>query len=460
MTPPEAPLPEATAPAPAPSDVSEALLAAGVRNVIGTMVNASGLVLAKSVPVGRFGAFASSGLGTAPVWDVFTVDGGIAFTDTISAVGDRRLRLDAGAVAVLGDGLAWGPTDIVTQDGDPVPTCPRTLLRTFEERLAGVGLQALVGHELELVLVQPDGSPLETGSWVPYGVSGLLDHAGFVDDLVASCATAGVPLEQVHAEYGRQQLELSLPPAPPVQAADRAVLVRVVIGQVARRHGVRASFSPAPFPGTVGSGAHQHLSLTRDGVPLFSGGSGPHGLTEEGGSVIGGLVGGLADVQAFLTGSVLSGSRLVPGGWSGAFRCWGAENREAAVRFLVATAGNPYGANVEVKVADPSACVYLASAAVLALALDGLERGLDLPAEVATDPSTVAEGDRAAAGLDLLSSDPAATVDALDGSALARRLLGDAIVDTTVAVRRLEQRTFADVELDDLAARLRLVWSA
>ena len=441
-------------------EVAAGLAASGVRNVLGTMVNASGLVLAKSVPVGRLAAFASSGLGTAPVWDVFTVDGGIAFTDTVSAVGDRRLRLDPDAVVVLGDGLAWGPTDIVTQDGDPVATCPRTLLRTLEERLAQAGLQALVGHELELVLVQPDGSALEAGSWVPYGVSGLLDHAGFVDDLVASCAAAGVSLEQVHAEYGRQQLELSLPPAPPVRAADQAVLVRVVIGQVARRHGVRASFSPAPFPGTVGSGAHQHVSLTRDGVPLFSGGAGPLGLTDEGGGAIAGLVGGLGEVQAFLAGSVLSGSRLVPGGWSGAFRCWGTENREAAVRFLLATRGNPYGANVEVKVVDPSACVYLASAAVIALALDGIERGLELPAEVATDPSVVPEADRAAAGLALLSSDPAATADALDRSALARRLLGDPVVDTTVAVRRLEQRTFADVDLDEVAARLRLVWSA
>lgn len=448
-------MPDAT-----PEQVASELAGAGVRLVIGTMVNASGLLLAKSVPVARLPTFARAGLGTAPVWDVFTVDAGIAFTDTVSAVGDRRLRLDPDAVAVVGDGLAWGPTDIVTQDGEPVATCPRTRLRVIEEQLAGAGLQALVGHELELVLVRPDGSALETASWVPYGLSGLLDHAAFVDDLVASCAAAGVALEQVHAEYGRQQLELSLPPATPVQAADRAVLVRVVVGQVARRHGVRASFSPAPFPGSVGSGAHQHVSLTRDGASLFSGGAGPHGLTAEGGSAIGGLVDGLPDVQGFLTGSVLSGTRLVPGGWSGAFRCWGAENREAAVRFVTAGTGNPYGASVEVKIIDPSACVYLASAAILALALDGIERVSDLLPEVATDPSTVPEADRAAAGLEVLPTDPAVIVDALDRSDLARRLLGDPVVDATVAVRRLEQQTFADVPLDEVAARLRLVWSA
>jgi glutamine synthetase len=436
------------------------LEAAGVRRVLGTMVNASGLVLAKAVPRARVDAFATAGLGAAPVWDVYAVDGAIAFTDAITAVGDRRLRLDRDALALLGDGAAWGPVDIVDQDGHPVPSCPRTTLRDVTARLRAAGLDALVGHELELVLVTPDGSPLETGSWVPYGATGLLDHAELLDDLVAACARAGIPIEQVHAEYGRQQLELSLPPAPPVEAADAAVLARVVVGQVARRHGVRASFSPAPFPGSVGNGAHQHLSLTRDGVPLFSGGDGPRGLTSDGAAALGALVAGLPQVQALLGGSVLSGTRLTPGGWSGAFRCWGTENREAAVRYLAAGVGNPYGANVEVKVVDPSSCVYLASAAILALALDGIERSVGLPDEVVDDPSVVPEGERAAAGLELLPSDLGVVLDALDGSTLVRGLLGDAVVDATLAVRRLERETFAGVELDEVARALRLAWSA
>ncbi|SER13058.1 type I glutamate--ammonia ligase [Microlunatus flavus] len=436
------------------------LEAAGVRTVLGTMVNAGGLVLAKIVPLGRLDAFATSGVGAAPVWDVYTADGAIAFTDSITAVGDRRLRVDPEALALLDGGLAWGPLDLVTQDGSPAPSCPRTTLRRVTDRLAAAGLEARVGHELELVLVQPDGSALETGSWVPYGATGLLDHAALVDDLVSALTRAGVPPEQVHAEYGRQQLELSLPPADPVRAADSVVLARVVIGQVTRRHGVRASFSPTPFPGSVGSGAHQHLSLTRDGVPLLSGGTGPHGLTAEGGSVIGALVAGLPEAQGLLGGSVLSGSRLAPGGWSGAFRCWGTENREAAVRYLEARAGNPHGANVEVKIIDPSACVYLASAVLLALALDGVERGADLPAEVVDDPSTVPEAGRAAAGLEVLPTDLDVVLDALDDSALVRRLLGDAVVDATVAVHRLERRTFAGLAVEDVAARLRLAWSA
>ncbi|MGI9085091.1 MAG: sensor histidine kinase [Aeromicrobium sp.] len=67
---------------------------AGARSVAGTMVNAAGLTHAKSAPVERLGDFHRAGLGAAPVWDVFCLDAGIAFTDDITAVGDLRLRID------------------------------------------------------------------------------------------------------------------------------------------------------------------------------------------------------------------------------------------------------------------------------------------------------------------------------------------------------------------------------
>jgi len=270
---------------------------------------------------------------------------------------------------------------------------------------------------------------------------------------------AGIPIEQIHAEYGRNQFECSLPPASPVHAADTEVPAKIIVGIVARAHGMQASFSPSPFPGSVGNGAHQHFPLHKNGLPLFSGGSGPHGISAEGGAAIGGIIAGLPDVQGFLTGSILSGSRLAPGTWSGAYLCWGLENREASVRFLNAGKSNPHRANVEVKIIDPSANVYLASAAILALALNGIRGGRRLPAEIPGDPGRLSEDDLRRANVRLLSDSPAAIIDTLDESRLARGLLGDAVVDATVAVRRHEQRTSAELSPDELAARFRLAWS-
>ena len=402
------------------------LAAEGVRVVLGTMINAAGLTLAKSVPLARLGAFARSGLGSAPVWDVFAVDGGIAFTDRISAVGDRRLRIDLDALRTIGGvgdlgelgglgdhsggsgALAWAPTDLYEQDGTVAATCTRGVLRGVERRLAAAGLSARIGHELEFVLVEPDGSALPVPSAVPYGLAALLDRRGWLEDLVVAAADAGVPLEQVHAEYGPNQFELSLPPASPVQAADALVLTKIIIGLVARKYGLRASFSPSPFPGLVGNGAHQHLSLDRAGEPLFgpSSAGATTGIRATGGAAIGGLLAGLPEIQGILGGSVLSGARLVPGAWAGASRCWGRENREAALRYLDAGPANPHGANLEIKIVDPSANPYLASAAILALALDGIERDVPLPREVPDDPSVLDDAQRAERGIELLPADP------------------------------------------------------
>ncbi|MFF5567059.1 hypothetical protein ACFY7Z_28990 [Streptomyces sp. NPDC012623] len=430
-----------------------------MRTVIGTAVNSAGLTLAKSVPVARLGAFHRSGMGAAEVWHVFCADGDIASIDSIGAVGDLRLRLDLGAVRDLGGGLAWGPTDFFAQSGERDPRCPRGLLRAVGLRLADAGLEACVGHELEFVLVAPDGSALEDTSWVPYGVTGLLDHEDFLADLLAATAAVGSGMEQVHCEYGRNQFEFSLPPASPVEGADSVVLAKILVGRVARRHGLRASFSPVPFPGGLGNGAHQHFSLTRDGKSLFQGGDGPYGMTAEGGAAISGVVNGLSDIQGLLTGSVLSGERLAPGLWSGAHACWGLENREAAVRFLRGGPGNPHGANFEVKIIDPSANVYTASAAVLALALEGITTRAPLPVEVTDDPGTLTDQQRAASQVTVLSHDIAAVIDVLDKSSLARRLVGDAIIDTTVVTRRHEQTHHAEKSPEERAELFRLAWS-
>ena len=435
----------------------DALAAAGVRAVIGSVVNAAGLTLAKIVPLERIDVFHRAGLGVSPVWHAFCIDGHIAFTDKISAVGDERVRLDIDGVRNLGDGLAWGPADYFLQDGRRSANCARGLLVSIEERLADAGLTAQVGHELEFVLTAPDGSMLDEPGWVPYGIAGLLDSEAFVSDLFDAARVAELTIEQLHREYGPNQFEFSLAPSSPVAAADSAVLAKTVVGRVARRHNVRPSFSPMPFIGGAGNGAHQHFSLARAGVPLFSGGSGPYGLTEEGGAVIGGVVAGLPAVQGLLTGSILSGARLAPGSWSGVHLCWGRENREAAVRFLEGGPSNPHGANLEVKITDPSANVYIASAAVLALALDGITRNIPLPNEFADDPSKCTVEQLANRGVRLLPTEIAGVIEALDTSSYARDLLGAAVVDSTVATRRHEH-TLQDSPVE-LAERFRLAWT-
>jgi glutamine synthetase len=282
---------------------------------------------------------------------------------------------------------------------------------------------------------------------------------GAVRDVTVAATAAGVGIEQFHPEYGVNQFEISLTPRSPVAAADQLVLTRIIISRVARDHGMRVSLSPVPFAGSVGSGAHQHFSLLRGDVPVFSGGAGAQGMTPEGEAAIGGIVAGLPEAQLILCGSIVSGLRMQPGNWAGAYACWGTENREAAVRFLRGGHGNPYGANVEVKVIDPSANPYFATAAVLGLALNGIERGAPLPPETTVDPGTLSEDERAAAGTVALSASQADEIAALDDSALMRRILGDPAVNVLVAVRRYEHETYSHLDAEALTDKFRMAWS-
>jgi glutamine synthetase len=440
--------------------MSKTRAADGTSLIIGTIVNPAGLTLAKVVPAGGAGRFADPGLGASPTWHGFAIDQtGIAFTDDISVVGDQRIRIDVDALRVIDDGLAWAPGSFFDQDGTPVPACTRGTLARVERRLAKAGLSARVGHEIEFLLVDPTGNRLPGELWAQYGLAGVLEHEGFVRDVMAAMAVAGVGVEQFHAEYGVNQFEISLSPHSPVAAADQLVLARILISRVARRYGVRVSLSPKPFAGSVGAGAHQHFSLRRDKKPLFSGGRGEQGLTAHGAAAIAGVVSGLAEAQLTLCGSIVSGLRMQPGSWAGSYTCWGTENREAAVRFIPASHGNPRGAHAEVKIVDPSANPYLATAAILGLALDGIENNAALPPEITVDPKSLTEPQRRAAGAVQLPAHQGDAIEALDRSQRMRTILGDPVVDALVAVRRYEQQKYSDLDAAALADKFRMAWS-
>src|SRR5262245_13245134 len=290
------------------------LEADGVATLIGTVVNPAGLIHAKTVPLRRMGAFADPGLGASPVWHVFAIDqAGVVFGDAIGVVGDQRIRIDLNALRILGDGLAWAPGAFFDQDGEPDPYCSRSVLRRISDRLSDAGIDTVVGHEMEFVLVGPDGAALPSHMWAQYGLAGVLEFEGFVRDVTNAAAGSGVAIEQFHPEYGLNQFEISLAPLSPVAAADQLVLIRIIVGRVARRYGLRVSLSPVPFAGSVGSGSHQHFSMKRDQTPLFSDGSGVAGMTPEGQCAVAGVLAGLPEAQGVLCGSVLSGLRMQPG---------------------------------------------------------------------------------------------------------------------------------------------------
>ena len=123
------------------------------------------------------------------------------------------------------------------------------------------------------------------------------------------------------------------------------------------------------------------------------------------------------------------------------------------MRFIAATPGSPHGANVELKLIDPSANPYLAAAAFLGSALRGIDRGLELPDEVPKDPSR--RRDTAAAA----PTEQRAVIKAIESSPTAAELLTPAVIEGLVAVRRHEMATFGELPPAETTQALRLAWS-
>ena len=437
---------------PLPTDV-EGLRSRDVRLVAGSITDLAGVTRAKYVPVRRLDAFQRSGMGVSPSWSVFCVDSGIAFTPNIGVDGDLRIRIDPADLRLVSDGIAWAPGDLTDQEGNAADLCTRSLLKGVESRLSAQGLTAMIGAELECTMLNEDAGHASTQPWSPYGVRTSLDRSAFLVDLAEAAERAELPVEQIHTEYGHDQLEVSLAPSTPVAAVDTVAAARIVIGRTAARHGLRISFSPVPFEGEAGNGAHLHLSLADGDGPLLSGGDGPHGVRREGGSAIAGVLQTLPDLLGVYAGSVLSSARLKPGNWAGAAQCWGLENREAALRLIAATPGTPHGANIELKLIDPTANPYLAAVGFLGSALRGIEQGLELPAEVPKDPSKSSQPPA------MLQTDQKTVITALENSAVAADLLSPSVIEGLVAVRRYEITTFGDRPQAETTQALRLAWS-
>ena len=436
-------------------ELIEQLRLRGVTTIIGTFVDNAGVARAKQVPLERLAALHRSGLGASYSWATFCVDDHLPLTPYFSVVGDMRMKADLSALRVLGGGAAWAPLNIFDQDGTPLSHCARSALQRQVNLLASDGLQAKAAFEIEFTYFDIESGVV--GGGPAYGLRAMMDNESFFADIAAALDVAGIALEQLHAEAGLGQIELSTPPCGPVGAADVLVVTRLILCRVARRHGKRLSFAPQSLSQGIGNGAQVHVSLARDGAPLFSGGAESCELTSEGAHAIGGLVRWLPESLGVLAPSLLSNSRLQPGKWSGAWVCWGVENREAAVRLCQATMGNPHGANVEIKVTDHTANPYAALAVVLGLARRGINEAVALPREASHDPSDNTASD---APLVAFDTDQARNLAATCTSEVVVDILGDQMIEAIAAVREHEIELAATLSYDELVHTFRYAWSS
>jgi glutamine synthetase len=438
-----------------PAELAAELAAQGVVGVAGSYVDNSGIARVKTVPVRRLPHAVEHGIGMSPVFDVFMFDDTVVASPTSTGpVGDLRLFLDLEQLVVLAaaPGWAWAPVDRLTQEGVPHPVCQRTFARRMVERAAEHGLTVQMGFEAEWVLDRGVGDEFVPAAPGPaYGMDRLIEASDYCSEVLTALTAQSVEVGQLHPEYAPSQFELSVQPAGPVAAADLILLVRHTIRAVSERAGMRCSFAPMMTVDGVGSGCHLHASLWRDGRTLMSGGRGPYGLSEQAEAFTAGVLDGLPALLAIGAPSVASYLRLIPQRWSAPFRCWGRENREAALRL----AASAEAANVEIKCIDASANPYLLVGAVLALGLAGFERGSRLPREVGVDPATLSEDQLRAAEVDRLPRTLGEALAHFRNCGALAEALGPSLFETIIAVRQAEVDRFAQASAEEIVRATR-----
>jgi len=440
--------------------VVAALTAQGVTAFATTFVDNSGIARVKSVPLARLPQLAAWGVGFSTAFDYFRFDDWVAAPASGEGpVGDQRIIPDLDRVVVLAaqPGWAWAPGERWSQTGEEHDKCSRLLLRRQVDALAARGITVKAAFEIEWVVSQGDGddfAPATAGSG--YGWSRLIEASDYCRDVMVALGEQGVVVEQFHPEYAAGQLELSVSPEAPVAAADTSALVRATIRAVGQDYDLRTSFSPKVDTAGVGNGGHVHLSIWRNGTNLMAGGDGPHGMTADGASFGAGILAHLPSLLAIGAPGVASYLRLVPQHWAGAYRCWGLENREAALRFVTGSNGQTAtAANLEVKCFDLQANPYLVLAGLLATGASGIDAGATLPDPVEVDPAALGDEVLAERGIERLPTSLREAVDAFASCDVLVPAFGQPLVDSIVAVRESELERLDGASAEEVADAIR-----
>jgi glutamine synthetase len=181
----------------------------------------------------------------------------------------------------------------------------------------------------------------------------------------------GIEIETQHHEVATAgQAEIDMKFDTLVSMADKLMQYKYVVKNVAKRHGMTATFMPKPLFKDNGSGMHTHQSLWKDGKPLFAGDK-YAGLSELALYYIGGILKHSRALAAFTNPTTNSYKRLVPGYEAPVNLAYSSRNRSASCR-IPTYSQSPKAKRVEVRYPDPACNPYLAFAAMLMAGIDGV----------------------------------------------------------------------------------------
>jgi glutamine synthetase len=420
-----------------PTESEQFLKKNDIKLVLAQFVDIHGAAKAKAVPVGHFddivgkgagfAGFAISGMGIEPHGPDFMA---IGDPSTLSVV-----PWQPGYARIVCDGHV---------NGEPWSHDSRVVLKKQIDRLARRGLTFFTGLEPEFSLLKRDAN----GAIAPfddtdvqakpcYDYKGLTRASHYLEKLVSSLQQAGVDVFQIDHEDANGQFEVNYTFADCLSSCDQYLLFKMAASEIAHELGLICSFMPKPFANRPGNGMHMHMSLGDGKRNLFEDKNDRRGLdlSKLAYQFLAGLLKHAPALTALCAPTVNSYKRLVVGRsltgatWAPAYISYGDNNRSSMVRI-------PKG-RLELRLPDGACNPYLATAAVIAAGLDGIENELDPGDPQNTNLYLLSPAELKERGIGILPQNLHAAVVALENDEVVRSALGP-VADTFIELKHME----------------------
>ncbi len=322
---------------------------------------------------------------------------------------------------------------------EPVPHSPRAVLKSQLKRLNAIGLTANFASELEFYLFDEDYRTifekgyrgLKTAGYYieDYHIFQTTKEEGVIRAMRRQLQASGIPVENSKGEWGPGQEELNVKYAEALTMADRHVVMKNAMKEIAHAHGKAITFMAKWDYGLAGSSSHIHMSLAREGSNAFIDESDELGMSPLMKSFVAGQLKYADDITVFLAPYVNSYKRFQSGTFAPTKVTWSRDNRTAGFRLC---GENTKGVRIECRIGGADLNPYLAYAGLIAAGLKGIEEKLELEAPFSGD----------AYGATQLRDIPKTlreAITALENSSMLREALGDQVVDHYVHTAKWEQ---------------------
>ncbi|MEL7533948.1 MAG: glutamine synthetase family protein [Bacteroidota bacterium] len=421
------------------------------------ITDVDGILRGKVIHRDKFMSVIKSGFGFCDV--VFGWDAADESYDNAQITGwhtgypDAQARIDLDTFRKIpweGE-LPFFLADFVDAAGAPLSACPRSLLKSVRQQALDMGYKPKFSQEFEWFNFEEtpqsladkgfrDPKPMTPGM---FGYSLLRSSlkSEFFNDLFDLLGQFDVPLEGLHTETGPGVYEAAIMYGDILESADRAVLFKTAVKEIAYRHGVMATFMAkwrADLPGCSGH-VHQSLWNEAEDTNLFHDEEDENAMSPLMQSYVAGQLACLPHILPMFAPTINSYKRLVEGAWAPTTLTWGRDNRTTALRVLT---GGAKSARLETRVVGSDSNPFLAMAACLASGLYGIRHGLKLD-----QPKVIGNG-YAEMKYGVLPRNLDEATAAMKKSEIARELFGEGFVDHFVRTREWEWREFSKAVTD------------